>query len=71
MLTRLPRHRLLRLFPSIYQGNHIGYREVITRKAKHIVIRTPRAMLLGPDGEFKGRTPAEITCLQRDLEIFY
>ena len=28
------------------------------------------AMLLGPDGELIGRSPAEITCLPRDLTIF-
>jgi len=70
LLEALPRRRLLQLFPSIYSGRHIEYREISTRKAAAINIRSPRAMLLGPDGEFYGNSPAEITCLQKDLTIF-
>ncbi len=70
LLEALPRRRLLKLFPSIYSGRHIEYREISTRKVAAINIRSPRAMLLGPDGEFYGNSPAEITCLQKDLTIF-
>ena len=70
LLEALPRRRLLKLFPSIYSGRHIEYREISTCKAAAISIRSPRAMLLGPDGEFYGNSPAEITCLQKDLTIF-
>ena len=70
LLESLPRHRLLTLFPTIYKGRHIGYKEVSTFKAKHIGIHAPKAMLLGPDGEFCGHTPATISCLHRDLTIF-
>jgi len=70
LLEALPRRRLLKLFPSIYSGRHIEYREISTRKAAAINIRSPRAMLLGPDGEFYGNSPAKITCLQKDLTIF-
>ncbi len=70
ILERLPRHRLLKLFPSIYSGRHIEYDEVTSRKAANIHIRSPDGYLLGPDGEFCGRSPAEISCLPRDLVIF-
>ena len=70
ILESLPRIRLLKLFPTIYNGRHIEYSEVTSYKASHITIRSPRGMLLGPDGEFCGSSPAEITCLPRDLTIF-
>lgn len=70
MLTRLSRRRILKLFPSIYEGRHVEYDEVTTRRAEKITIRSPEAMLLAPDGEFLGHSPAEIRCLHRDLEIF-
>jgi len=70
-LDKLPRHRLLRLFPSIYSGRHVKYPEVSVRQAQHISIRSPQGLLLGPDGEFKGRSPVDITCLPRDLAIFF
>jgi diacylglycerol kinase (ATP) len=70
LLRGLPRRRLLRLFPTIYSGQHVEYEEVSTHKAAEIKIHSPQAMLLGPDGEFRGRTPAEISCLHRDLSIY-
>jgi diacylglycerol kinase (ATP) len=70
LLSKLSRRRVLRLFPTIYDGRHVGFDEVTTRKAKHIRISAPEAMSMAPDGEFAGCTPAEITCLRRDLAIF-
>jgi len=69
-LERLSRRRLLRLFPSIYSGRHVQYPEISTCKARQISIRSPRGLLLGPDGEFLGRSPVEIRCLPQDLAIF-
>ena len=71
ILENLSRHRLLKLFPSIYDGRHVQYQEISTHKAATINIREPAAMLLGPDGELIGRSPAEITCLHQDLTIFW
>ena len=71
ILENLPRHRLLKLFPTIYDGRHVQYKEISTHKAAHIKIHSPAAMLLGPDGELIGHSPAEITCLHQDLTIFY
>lgn len=70
LVRRLPRRRLLRLFPTIYRGHHVGYPEVVTRQARELRIRAPAGLPLAPDGEFRGRTPATVVCLQRELEIF-
>jgi diacylglycerol kinase (ATP) len=71
LLKDLPRSRLLKLFPTIYSGRHVDYEEVSTFKAARINIQSPQGMLLGPDGEFFGKSPAEISCLHQDLTIFY
>jgi diacylglycerol kinase (ATP) len=71
ILENLPRHRLLRLFPTIYDGRHVQYKEISTHKVATINIRSPEAMLLGPDGELIGHSPTEITCLHKDLTIFW
>lgn len=71
ILENLPRHRLLRLFPTIYDGRHVQYKEISTHKVANIKIHSPSAMLLGPDGELTGRSPVEITCLHKDLTIFW
>ncbi|MBT8073005.1 MAG: diacylglycerol kinase family lipid kinase [Xanthomonadales bacterium] len=70
LLQDLSRRRLLRLFPTIYSGRHVGFEEVSVQQAKHIRILSPPGMLLGPDGEFVGKSPVDISCLQRDLAIF-
>ena len=70
ILEKLPRLRLLKLFPTIYEGRHVAYKEVLSYQASRINIQSPETMLLGPDGEFRGRSPAEITCLHKDLTIF-
>jgi len=70
LLRKLPRLRLLRLFPTIYSGRHVDYPEISVIRGKSIRIHGPAGYLLAPDGEFRGETPAEITCLHRDLAIF-
>jgi YegS/Rv2252/BmrU family lipid kinase len=70
LLCRLSRMRLLRLFPTIYSGRHVGFEEITVRQASHIRISSPGDMPLGPDGEFLGATPVDIHCLNRDLEIY-
>lgn len=70
LLRRLPRHRLLRLFPTIYSGRHVEHPEVMTRQAREVRILAPQGLQLVPDGEFRGHTPAVVRCLERDLEIF-
>lgn len=71
ILEKLPRRRLLKLFPTIYDGRHVQYKEISTHKAAQIHVQSPAGMLLGPDGELFGRSPSEITCLHQDLTIFW
>lgn len=70
LLRSLSRTRLLRLFPTIYQGRHVQFEEVETRQVRQLRIQSPVGMLMQPDGEFRGCTPVEIKCLHRDLELF-
>jgi len=70
LLGRSSRLRLLRLFPTIYKGHHVRYDEIQTCKAQEIRITAPEGLVLAPDGELRGCTPATITCLPRDLQIF-
>jgi diacylglycerol kinase (ATP) len=70
LVRRLPRRRLLRLFPTIYRGGHVVYPEVTTRQARSVTILAPGGLPLAPDGEFRGHAPVTVSCLHRDLEIF-
>ena len=70
MVRRLPRRRLLRLFPSIYSGSHVRYPEVTLQRAREVRIRAPVGLPLAPDGELRGATPATVRCLPGYLEVF-
>ena len=64
------RARLLKLFPTIYDGRHVDYEEIVTRQARHIRIDAPEGLTAMVDGEFAGLTPMEIRCLPGALALF-
>lgn len=71
LVRRLPRRRLLRLFPTIFDGRHVQFEEVTCVQARHIRVLAPQGLPLMPDGEFRGSTPLEIECLHRDLTVYF
>ncbi len=70
ILKKISRPKILSLFPTIYSGKHVRYKEVVTRKVKSISINTPLPMPLMPDGEFIGNTPVTISCVPQALQLF-
>ncbi len=70
ILEKISRPKILRLFPTIYSGKHVNYKEIKTHQAKKITIETTQPMPLMPDGEFKGTTPVTITCVPSSLQLF-
>lgn len=70
ILEKISRPKILRLFPTIYSGKHVNYKEIQTHQAKKIIIETQAHMPLMPDGEFKGTTPVTITCVPSSLQLF-
>ncbi len=70
LLGKISTLRLLRLFPTIFKGEHVLHKEVTTLRGREIRILTPKSMALAPDGELQGCTPAKITCLRCDVQLF-
>ena len=70
LLGKITRRRLLRLFPTVFRGEHVRYDEVETFRARRIGIATEKPKILTPDGELIGSTPAEVSCLHQALEVF-
>jgi YegS/Rv2252/BmrU family lipid kinase len=70
LLGKISRRRLLRLFPTVFRGEHIQYPEVETFTARSITVISDQPKILSPDGELIGTTPAEITCLHQALDVF-
>jgi len=71
LLGPISRRRLLRLFPTVFRGEHVRYDEVETFRARRIItVVNEHPKTLSPDGELIGETPAEVECLHRALEVF-
>ena len=69
LLGKISRRRLLRLFPTVFRGEHVQYPEVETFTARRIKVTSDQPKILAPDGELVGTTPAEITCLHQALDV--
>jgi diacylglycerol kinase (ATP) len=53
--------RLLRLFPRVYAGRHLGIREVEYFQAERVRVETEEPQDIYADGEFVCRTPVEVS----------
>ncbi len=71
ILASMPRLRLLRAFPKIFDGSHVDLPEVETFTAKSLTITTDTPRLLSPDGELLGTTPIAVTCMHRFLPVLW
>ena len=70
LLNKLSRIRLLQCLPKIFTGEHVKLKEVECFKAGKIKVTTLPQKLLTPDGQLIGKTPIEIECINRKLEVF-
>ncbi|NOG46051.1 MAG: diacylglycerol kinase family lipid kinase [Calditrichaeota bacterium] len=70
LLNKVSRRKLLRLFPTIFNGTHVNMDEVEAFKARKITIHSNIPKILAPDGELAGSTPVEIECLHQAIEVF-
>ena len=69
LVRRLGKLRLLRLFPVVFSGAHLGMREVEYFQASAVHLSTERPTDIYADGEFVCRTPAEIRVLPGRLPV--
>jgi len=61
--------RLLRLFPKVYRGGHIGLQEVEYFRAKRVLIESDVPLAVHADGEPLGQTPVEVSVARRALRV--
>lgn len=59
----LSRLQLLRRFPSIYSGGHVGTEGVSLERVTSVELRSPEPVFLNIDGEAVGRLPARFELL--------
>ncbi len=68
-LRQVGRARLLRLFPLLFSGRHVGRPEVLVARARKVEIAPAEPSPLLGDGEVYGRTPVEVELLPRALRV--
>ena len=61
--------RLLRLFPKVYRGSHVGLPEVEYFRAERMRIESEEPLAVHADGEPVGQTPVEASVARRALRV--
>lgn len=68
-VRRASKLRLLRFFPTVFSGRHLSLPEVEYAQCSALKIASPRPLDIFADGEFIGRTPAEVRVRPRALRV--
>jgi diacylglycerol kinase family enzyme len=68
-IRKLSKLRLLRLFPVVFRGGHIGMKEVEYWRATRVRIQTDPVMELFADGEYVCATPVELGVQRNALRV--
>jgi len=66
---KVGRIKLLRLFPKVFSGKHIGDPAVDYRQVSEFTIKPEDRNTLNIDGEMLGSTPIHVKVLQKELEV--
>ncbi len=69
VLGDLPLPELLTVSRTLYDGSHIGSKNVHTARGRVVKIHASEAVLLDVDGETPGRIPGTFTALPGALRL--
>ena len=69
IVRKVSRFKLLKLFPKVFSGKHIGDPGVDYRHVKQFKIMSEDKSQLNLDGEVLGSTPVEVKILPKEVEI--
>ncbi|MDP6340072.1 MAG: diacylglycerol kinase family lipid kinase [Candidatus Marinimicrobia bacterium] len=69
IVRKVGRIKLLRLFPKVFSGKHIGDPAVDYRQVREFTIKPEDRNTLNIDGEMLGSTPIHVKVLQKELEV--
>lgn len=68
-VRRTGKLRLLRLFPKVYQGLHVGLPEVEYFRSERVRIKSEVPLNVHADGEVLGQTPVEVSVARGALKV--
>jgi diacylglycerol kinase (ATP) len=69
IIGNLGKAEVLRVFPRIYKGTHIGYPKIRLERDRGITIESAQPFLLQADGELLGEGPVRFSILPQALDL--
>jgi diacylglycerol kinase (ATP) len=69
IIGRISAFKLASVFPTVYFGRHLGFREVDYFQAARLRVETGIPLDLYADGEYVCRTPAEVSVVRGALKV--
>jgi diacylglycerol kinase (ATP) len=69
IVRAMDKFKLFCLFPTVYFGRHLDFREVEYAQAPAVKIETERPLDIYADGEYAGQTPVEFGVAARALKV--
>lgn len=61
--------RLLQMFPSVYRGTHLRFREISYSQTNRVEVTSDRPTDVYADGEFVCRTPVRISIMPKAMRV--
>lgn len=68
-IDQISRTKLLRLFPTVYFGKHLGIPEVHYFQAKRLKLESDRPLDVYADGEYVCQTPIEVGVARAAMRV--
>ena len=65
----MPKRKVLSIFPSVYKGTHVNYREVTLYRARTVYVQSLGPMDLYADGDFMATTPFRLEVVPKHLNV--
>lgn len=69
ILRDLPRRKLMKVFPKVFDGSHLEVEEFEIFRGKHFKAWSDPVKVTNPDGEMYGVTPLEISILPKEFRM--
>jgi YegS/Rv2252/BmrU family lipid kinase len=69
VVRRMPRWRVLSVFPSVYKGTHVKCKEITQYRAEAVFVQSVDPMHLYADGDFMATTPVRLEIAPKYLKV--
>jgi YegS/Rv2252/BmrU family lipid kinase len=69
VVARMPRWKILSVFPSVYKGTHVTHNRISQHRAAAVFAQSADPMDLYADGDFMASTPVRLEVAPKYLEV--